>query len=199
MVNLLLMQFTAVAEQALKFDSLSSRVRHTDSDIVIKHTLFSQLVHLQGMGHATVDSQDHCTCHSPCFAGPAGISTNSSMRSRIASAATTAATTGNPSSSGQSASTPTGSKTSLGPAALMAESSSRSSIAQGALRPVPAAAAAAAPMPQRPASPDVNLVLVSAADWGSAGNGGYVPADSPDIKRPDEKQIKEECRCRLWL
>ncbi|WIA33807.1 hypothetical protein OEZ86_006917 [Tetradesmus obliquus] len=54
--------------------------------------------------------------------------------------------------------------------------------------------AAAAGVLQRPASPDVNVVLVSAADWGAVGSNGYsAPPEAPvAVHKPSDKQIKEE-------
>jgi hypothetical protein len=56
-------------------------------------------------------------------------------------------------------------------------------------------AAAAAVVQQRPASPDVNLALVSAADWGAVGSSGYSPPCEAAlaVHKPSDKQIKEEC------
>jgi hypothetical protein len=60
-------------------------------------------------------------------------------------------------------------------------------------------AAAAAGVQRRPASPDVNLVLVSAADRGAVGSSGYsAPAEAPlAVHKPSDKQIKEECESAL--
>jgi hypothetical protein len=59
-------------------------------------------------------------------------------------------------------------------------------------------AAAAVGVQWRPASPDVNLVLVSAADWGAVGSSGYsAPADALSVHKPSDKQIKEECELAL--
>jgi hypothetical protein len=62
-------------------------------------------------------------------------------------------------------------------------------------------AAAAAAVQQRPASPDVNLVLVSAADWGAVGSSGYSPPPEAPVAvhKPTDKQIKEECEWQQQL
>ncbi len=59
------------------------------------------------------------------------------------------------------------------------------------------ATSASGPGALRPASPDVNLVLVTAPDWGSSGAGGFVPPVPVPVTKPGVKELKEECEC--WV
>ncbi|KAF6258384.1 hypothetical protein COO60DRAFT_1701362 [Scenedesmus sp. NREL 46B-D3] len=95
------------------------------------------------------------------------------------------------------------SSTSRSLAGIGRKGSSSSSTGNGKIRgrqtrtAAAAAAAAAAGVQRQPASPDVNLVLVSAADWGAVGSSGYIPpAGAPlAVHKPSNKQIEEECEC----
>jgi hypothetical protein len=79
---------------------------------------------------------------------------------------------------------------------MLSSAGQRTGFSAGQLQ---SAAAAAAGVQRRPASPDVNLALVSAADWGAVGSSGYSPpAEAPlALHKPSDKQIKEECELAL--